>query len=116
MSMSKSQKIWLMENGFFAKRQLYMDGILQEELELKRPVPPTLKDDAYHYKYALDGVNDELYTEWWYFNVYTEELQFLTAYFLSDPGNITGNGYSEVLVAVYGNGMPLIGVWRNNRV
>jgi len=33
-----SQKIWLMENGFFAKRQLYHPGIFVEELELKKPI------------------------------------------------------------------------------
>ncbi len=38
MWMNTSQKIWLMENGFFAKRQLYHDGILEEELELKGPI------------------------------------------------------------------------------
>ncbi len=35
MYMNTSQKIWLMEDGFFAKRQLYKDGALIEELELK---------------------------------------------------------------------------------
>ncbi len=38
MWMNTSQKIWLMENGFFAKRQLYHDGRLEEELELKGPI------------------------------------------------------------------------------
>lgn len=33
-----SQRIWLMENGFFAKRQLYHPGIFVEELELKKPI------------------------------------------------------------------------------
>lgn len=33
-----SQKIWLMENGFFAKRQLYHPGVFVEELELKKPI------------------------------------------------------------------------------
>ncbi len=36
--MNNSQKIWLMENGFFAKRQLFHGGRLEEELELKSPV------------------------------------------------------------------------------
>jgi len=35
MYMNTSQKIWLMEDGFFAKRQLYKDGALIEDLELK---------------------------------------------------------------------------------
>lgn len=35
MYMNTSQNIWLMEDGFFAKRQLYKDGALIEELELK---------------------------------------------------------------------------------
>ncbi len=36
--MNSSQKLWIMENGFFAKRQLYHDGRLAEELELKEPI------------------------------------------------------------------------------
>jgi len=33
-----SQKIWLMENGFFAKRQLFHEGIFKEELVLTEPM------------------------------------------------------------------------------
>ncbi len=33
-----SQKVWLMENGFFAKRQLFHEGIFKEELVLKEPI------------------------------------------------------------------------------
>ncbi len=33
-----SQKIWVMENGFFAKRQLFHEGIFKEELELTEPI------------------------------------------------------------------------------
>ncbi len=33
-----SQNIWLMENGFFAKRQLYHEGIFKEELLLIEPI------------------------------------------------------------------------------
>jgi hypothetical protein len=81
------------------------DSIMQENglLDL---VP--LKEDAYHYKYSLDGINDNLYTEWWYFNVYNEERQFLVCYLLFDPGNLTDMGDAEVLAVVY-DGMPLIG-------
>ncbi|MBU4139836.1 MAG: hypothetical protein KJ729_07870, partial [Euryarchaeota archaeon] len=38
MWMNNSQKIWLMENGFFARRQLYHSGRLEEEIELKSPI------------------------------------------------------------------------------
>ncbi len=68
----------------------------------------SLKDDAYHYKYSLDGINDHLYTEWWYFNVYNMDRQFMVSYLLLDPGNLTGIGVAEVLAIVY-DGMPLIG-------
>ncbi len=36
--MNNTQKIWLMENGFFARRQLYHSGRLEEEIELKSPI------------------------------------------------------------------------------
>lgn len=38
MWMNNTQKIWLMENGFFARRQLYHSGRLEEEFELKGPI------------------------------------------------------------------------------
>jgi len=34
-TMNTSQKIWLMANGFFAKRMLYHEGMLWEILELE---------------------------------------------------------------------------------
>ncbi len=36
--MNNSQKLWMMENGFFARRQLYHSGRLEEEMELKSPI------------------------------------------------------------------------------
>lgn len=38
MKWNTSQKIWLMENGFFAKRQLFHEGIFKEELVLIEPM------------------------------------------------------------------------------
>ncbi|MEA1865919.1 MAG: dockerin type I domain-containing protein [Euryarchaeota archaeon] len=67
---------------------------------------PMLKDDAYHY--SPDSINDHLYTEWWYFNVYNNDRQFMVSYFLTDPANLTGLGDAEVLAVVYDE-MPLIG-------
>jgi hypothetical protein len=67
---------------------------------------PLLKDDAYHY--SPDSINDHLYTEWWYFNVYNNDRQFMVTYFLTDPANLTGLGGAEVLAIVY-NDMPLLG-------
>jgi len=81
------------------------DSFMQEN---GLPTQVALKENAYHYKYSLDGINDNLYTEWWYFNVYNEEMQFLVCYLLFDPGNLTGIGDAEVLAVVY-DGMPLIG-------
>lgn len=48
--MNTSQKIWVMENGFFAKRQLYHDGRFEEELELKEPIIADLDIEKEHFK------------------------------------------------------------------
>ncbi len=49
--MNTSQKIWLMEDGFFAKRQLYKNGVLIEELELKSTsATVTLKPETLNLK------------------------------------------------------------------
>ncbi|MCX6678287.1 MAG: hypothetical protein NTU95_10170 [Methanothrix sp.] len=45
------------------------------------------KDDAYHY--MPNGVDDQLYNEWWYFNVADNDTQFQVVYLLSDPDNIS---------------------------
>ena len=45
------------------------------------------KDDAYHY--MANGVDDQLYNEWWYFDVADNDTQFLVVYLLSDPDNIS---------------------------
>ncbi|TFH42053.1 MAG: hypothetical protein E4G94_06940 [ANME-2 cluster archaeon] len=51
MYMNTSEKIWLMEDGFFAKRQLYKDGALIEELELKSTsATVTLKPETLNLK------------------------------------------------------------------
>ena len=51
MQMNTSQNIWLMEDGFFAKRQLYKDGALIEELELKSiSATVTLKPETLNLK------------------------------------------------------------------
>lgn len=51
MYMNTSQNIWLMEDGFFAKRQLYKDGALIEELELKSiSATVTLKPETLNLK------------------------------------------------------------------
>ncbi len=81
------------------------DSIMQEN---GLPTQVSLKEDAYHYKYSLDGINDNLYTEWWYFNVYNEGMQFIVSYLLFDPDNLTDMGDARVLAVVY-DGMPLIG-------
>jgi|GEM_PF-3386709 len=48
--MNTSQKLWVMENGFFAKRQLYHDGRFEEELELKDPIIADLDIEKEHLK------------------------------------------------------------------
>lgn len=67
-------------------------------------VDATLKDDAYHY--MRNGIDDKLYTEWWYFNGISNGTQFLVSYFISDPENVTGMRKFQVLAVVLEDGRP----------
>jgi hypothetical protein len=58
----------------------------------------SLKDDSFHY--MRGGVNDHLYTEWWYFNGISNDTQFILTYFLSDPDNISGQRKTMVRAVV----------------
>ena len=62
------------------------------------------KDDAYHY--MANGVDDQLYNEWWYFNVADNDSQFLVVYLLSDPDNISSARKIQVQAVVMQDGLP----------
>lgn len=63
----------------------------------------TLADDAYHYRYYSDGRNDGNFIEWWYFNFFDEErgVQGIFTYFVADPQNRLGIGFSQVAAVLY---------------
>jgi hypothetical protein len=49
----------------------------------------SLSDDAFHYTH--NGIDDNLYNEWWYFNGISNDTGFFISYFLNDPENLTGS-------------------------
>jgi len=71
------------------------------------------KDDAYHY--MKNGVDDNLYNEWWHFDLAGNGTQLSLIYLLSDPENITSSRMLQVWAVVWeDDGEPIIGV-RNSR-
>ncbi len=67
-----------------------------------------LSDDAYHY--APNGINDDLFTEWWYFNGRDNDTQFLFSYFLIDPENLSG--FRKIwLLAIVMDDTPIVGLY-----
>lgn len=69
----------------------------------------SLKDDAYHYMH--NGIDDQLYNEWWYFNGISNDTQFFFNYFLGDPENITGLRKIRVVALVLEDGrQPILGI------
>jgi hypothetical protein len=64
------------------------------------------KDDAYHY--MANGVDDQLYNEWWYFDVADNDTQFQVVYLLSDPDNISSERKIQVQAVVMQDGLPNI--------
>ncbi len=66
----------------------------------------SLKDDAYHYLH--NGIDDQLYNEWWYFNGVSNDTQFSISYFLSDPENLTGLRKLQVRAIVLEEGKPAV--------
>jgi hypothetical protein len=57
-------------------------------------VEASAEDDAYHY--MKNGMNDQLYQEWWRFYVQDNDTQLMLLYLLSDPDNISQNGKIQV--------------------
>lgn len=62
------------------------------------------KDDAYHY--MANGVDDQLYNEWWYFDVADNDSQFQVVYLLSDPDNISSARKIQVQAVAMQDGRP----------
>jgi hypothetical protein len=62
------------------------------------------KDDAYHY--MASGVDDQLYNEWWYFDVADNDTAFQVVYLLSDPDNISSERKIQVQAVVMQDGLP----------
>jgi len=58
-------------------------------------------DDAYHYRYFADGQHDGNYVEWWYFNLFAEDIQVIFSYAIMDPENYTGRGTAIVGAVAY---------------
>jgi hypothetical protein len=71
----------------------FVFGVLEEE------VLPS--DDAYHYDYFADGDHDGNYVEWWYFNLFAENIQVIFSYAIIDPENYTGLGMTAVGAVAY---------------
>ena len=58
-------------------------------------------EDAYHYGYFADGQHDGNYVEWWYFNLFAEDIQVIFSYAIIDPENHTGLGMAAVGAVAY---------------
>ena len=67
-------------------------------------VDASAEDDAYHY--MKNGIDDQLYQEWWRFCVQDNETQLMLFYLLSDPDNISQNRKIEVQALAMQEGLP----------
>ncbi len=66
----------------------------------------SLKDDAYHFLH--NGIDDQLYNEWWYFNGVSNDTQFSISYLISDPENLTGMRRFQVRAIVMEDDKPAV--------
>ena len=69
-------------------------------------VDASAEDDAYHY--MKNGIDDQLYQEWWRFCVQDNETQLMLFYLLSDPDNISQNKKIEVEALAMQEGLPAV--------
>jgi len=66
------------------------------------------RDDAYHY--MKNGIDDQLYNEWWYFNGRDEDTHFMLTFLLSDPDNLTAYRRIQVQAILLQEGqLPILG-------
>ena len=64
----------------------------------------SMKDDAFHY--MKNGINDQIYNEWWHFNVISNESQLFVVYLISDPDNLTLSRKIQVRAVVIEDKKP----------
>ena len=62
------------------------------------------KDDAYHY--MKNNIDDQLYNEWWSFELAANDTQFMAIYLLSDPENLTTSQKIQVQALAMQDGRP----------
>jgi len=99
--------------SFLGKRPALKMALLMALSSLIFPVNPcgaavdaSAEDDAYHY--MKNGIDDQLYQEWWRFCVQDNETQLMLFYLLSDPDNISQNKKIEVQALGMQEGRPAI--------
>ena len=98
---------------FLGKRPALKMALLMALFSLIFPVNPcgaavdaSAEDDAYHY--MKNGIDDQLYQEWWRFCVQDNETQLMLFYLLSDPDNISQNKKIEVEALAMQEGLPAV--------
>ena len=64
------------------------------------------KDNAYHY--MKNGIDDQLYNEWWHFNGRDDstDTEFMLTFLLSDPDNLTSLRRIQVQAVLLREGEP----------
>ena len=62
------------------------------------------KDNAYHY--MKNGIDDQLYNEWWHFNGREDGTHFMITFFLTDPDNLTSFRRIQVQAVLLQEGQP----------
>jgi hypothetical protein len=74
---------------------------------LPRLAQAALLDDRFHFSdYDPSNTNISEYCEWWFFNLYQQDIQAVIQYSLWDPAQTPGNPYSL--------GMTYVSIHRNN--
>ncbi|VVB72907.1 Uncharacterised protein [uncultured archaeon] len=73
----------------------------------------SLKDDAYHY--MKNGIDDQIYNEWWSFCGSDNGSQFMFVYLLSDPENHTSARKIQVQAIVLQDGQEPLLLCQNSR-
>jgi hypothetical protein len=64
------------------------------------------KDDAYHY--MSNGIDDQLYQEWWRFYASDNDTHLMLLYLLSDPENKSSARKIEVQAVAMQDGQPVL--------